>query len=638
MKTERAIVPAKYYKSVSLLLFSLAITFLIYQVSVYSIFTVDDAFITWRYGRSFVDSGFWNYNPSTFELSEAYTNPLIAFLSIIPAFLSLDVVSFFKVFALLIHLIYFFRLYTILGPWYFIPTAIILVSPGFILHNYSGLETTIFGFLVFELFYQAYRERPGGVFSSSLLLIFIRPEGVLFPMCVLAYSIIIRNKNVFFLTLLSLFPFLFYIVFRLAYFGLPLPNTFYVKSGTVFSFDRFQSYFFYILPAIICILVHQGKKKWLSASFLTSFIVIAILYSKSNLMMDYLDRFSWHLMLPALLIGSFMLSRRAAGVRDEKLFGYCLVIVSIAFSLYLYQRDIQKNQGQIQHILSYYPRAINAHMALGKAISRSENENLIFVFGDAGMAAYQSRRNAIDNIGLASRTVASGDFSLKYLDEVRPDIVIFHSDPTKGGPLLRNHNQAVMMSYVDKNGLQHLCDIYWTGTYYLAVYVTDKTKKDEIENFIPLCMRSKSANNVNNFLFLQSLEGYPFYKFWADNVDEFKGADEIFVRAKEEKLIFQSKFEVRIGQDRIYFYSDNCAEDSLASKFFLHFVPKDTSLLKPGEVTHGFKNLDFYFSENGIVSDGRCVAVQKLPGEAASLKFGQFKPSGERVWEGAYQS
>lgn len=62
----------------------------------FSRFTVDDAFISWRYGKNIFDFGIWNYNPSNFDMTQAYTNPIFAFLSIIPNLFRLDIVLFLR--------------------------------------------------------------------------------------------------------------------------------------------------------------------------------------------------------------------------------------------------------------------------------------------------------------------------------------------------------------------------------------------------------------------------------------------------------------------------------------------------------------------------------------------------------------
>ena len=69
-----------------------------------------DAFITWRYGFNLVNHGIWNYNPSTFDPTQAYTNPIYALLSIIPALLGINVVLFFKIISLIFSAYFFPRL------------------------------------------------------------------------------------------------------------------------------------------------------------------------------------------------------------------------------------------------------------------------------------------------------------------------------------------------------------------------------------------------------------------------------------------------------------------------------------------------------------------------------------------------
>jgi hypothetical protein len=78
-----------------LALFSSLIIFISFWL--FSRFTVDDAFISWRYGKNLVDFGIWNYSPAIFDMTQAYTNPIFAVLSIIPNLFKIDVVLFFKI-------------------------------------------------------------------------------------------------------------------------------------------------------------------------------------------------------------------------------------------------------------------------------------------------------------------------------------------------------------------------------------------------------------------------------------------------------------------------------------------------------------------------------------------------------------
>ena len=73
---------------------------------VFSRFTVDDAFITFRYGKNLIDFGIWNYNPSNIDMVQAYTNPIYAVLGIIPNLFNWDVVLFFKLFSILLLVLF----------------------------------------------------------------------------------------------------------------------------------------------------------------------------------------------------------------------------------------------------------------------------------------------------------------------------------------------------------------------------------------------------------------------------------------------------------------------------------------------------------------------------------------------------
>lgn len=71
-----------------------AILFAAGSLYVYSRFTVDDAFITWRYGKNLISHGIWNYSPNFVDPTQAYTNPIFAIAGIIPAAFGWDTVLF----------------------------------------------------------------------------------------------------------------------------------------------------------------------------------------------------------------------------------------------------------------------------------------------------------------------------------------------------------------------------------------------------------------------------------------------------------------------------------------------------------------------------------------------------------------
>ena len=133
-------------------------------------------FLRWMIRRdSAVDFGIWNYNPSDIDMVQAYTNPIYAVLSIIPNFFNLDVVLFFKIFSILILVLF--------SIWFIKKTKkswlmlLIFISiPATIIHLFSGLETFFYIFLTSVLLISLYEENFWTSIIVTVLLFFTRGE------------------------------------------------------------------------------------------------------------------------------------------------------------------------------------------------------------------------------------------------------------------------------------------------------------------------------------------------------------------------------------------------------------------------------------------------------------------------------
>ena len=89
----------------------------------------------------------------------------------------------------------------------------------------------------------------------------------------------------------------------------------------------------------------------------------------------------------------------------------------------------------------------------------------------------------------------------------------------------------------------------------------------------------------------------------------------------------------RRGGELIYL-KEPCAQEDVQVRFFLHVWPADAADLPAArrEGGYSFENLDFDFSDYGVVEEGRCIAVRGLPGyAAATIGTGQYA-SGETIW------
>ena len=140
----------------------------------YSRFTVDDAFITWRYGKNLVEHGVWDYNKSSIDPTQAYTNPIFAIFSIIPPLMKWDVVLFFKVVSIFVYVSFFVWTIQVTNRnW--LMTLIIFGLPATVIHAFSGLETLLFVFLVSVLLVVLHRRQFTTSIVVTLLLFLTRP-------------------------------------------------------------------------------------------------------------------------------------------------------------------------------------------------------------------------------------------------------------------------------------------------------------------------------------------------------------------------------------------------------------------------------------------------------------------------------
>ena len=95
----------------------------------------------------------------------------------------------------------------------------------------------------------------------------------------------------------------------------------------------------------------------------------------------------------------------------------------------------------------------------------------------------------------------------------------------------------------------------------------------------------------------------------------------------------QSVYDLYLTDDALVYIKEPCVESDIASKFFLHVRPEQTSDLPARRRAVGFDNLDFDFHLRGAVFDGKCVAFVSLPEyPIASIRTGQWVSSEGETW------
>lgn len=203
---------------------------------------VDDAYISYRFARNLAEGNGLVYNVG--EYVEGFTNLLWTLLLAAGLELGLDVKTAAHVLGVTSGLGLLWATYALAAAglddhrrWIAgIPPWIVLASLPFATWTLSGMETPMFAALVTAALAAEVRARAGWMTLALALATLTRPEGVLVAAVLLGFAWLRGDELwgsrwapgvVYASVLLAL------TVFRLGYYGVPLPNTFYAKVGGV---------------------------------------------------------------------------------------------------------------------------------------------------------------------------------------------------------------------------------------------------------------------------------------------------------------------------------------------------------------------------------------------------------------------
>jgi hypothetical protein len=446
---------------------------------IYIRLTIDDAFITFRYGLNLAETGAWTWNPGE-SPTEAYTNFTYAVLSVVPHMLGLDVVLFFKLVSLGLMCLFVYLIITHTPDKVsrYLALFAVAANPAFHIHLYSGLETPLFILLLYYVFLKVLTresgsELPWSVPIALLLLPLTRPEGLAYTFALsfyFVYSGTGRRSRIALATVIGLIA--AYWALRWWYFGYLFPNSFYAKKG---SFIDLAENMASLLPVALAsaLLVslffdREGEKGFSRDRKIQGMVVLTVLtlvvyvlaYLRSHLIMGYANRFMFQIFFPLFLAFLSRLDWKRSRVPVYLAAGLSLLILS-AFP-----------PKEALVLANYYPRLLNAHAHLGKQLSKYEGYTL--VVGDSGALPYYSGWQVIDEAGLGSPVVAHGEFDTGYLEKASPELFIMYaSGPERSGVLPAVHHQDTVLAYLKDHAAEYeyVPGIQFRPGYYLNAYV-----------------------------------------------------------------------------------------------------------------------------------------------------------------------
>lgn len=425
-------------------------------------FLLDDAFISFRYARNLADGLGLVFNEG--ERVEGYTNFLWTVMLAAAARLGFDIVSTSVVLALLstigtiVVLAAFGRILFAGRPH---APVLIAIAPllfalfgGQSRYVMSGMETSFFVLLVTLGVYLAVaagRPLAGGlVFAAAALT---RPEGALFFGVVLLFQLTFARPRVSERLpaagwLLGAFAAVVapYIWWRIGYYGSPLPNSFYVKSGgeiTELLLRRGWAHLVFavqqsalLLPAIVAVagIVLRRERLWFVVGGLTAAAAAEVILVGG----DFQFFFGPRLLMPVLPCVYLATAAGVAALAERVTVRPALRLLTAVgltgiLAVYIGWNSWPARDPNLQYVTS-----INQGWTeLGKWLKAHAEPDAVVAVGAVGRIPYYSGHRTIDMLGLTDPHIGRRDITLgagmpghekydtPYVLGRKPDYVIF---------------------------------------------------------------------------------------------------------------------------------------------------------------------------------------------------------------------
>ena len=431
--------------------------FLLFEVVFYSN-TWDDAYISYRYAKNFVENKGIVYNPG--EYVEGYTTFLWVMLVGLIGKLGFNIPIIGKVLSVLFGIGTLIVTYFIgrdLGKKYYTAALLSVLLLTFRIdygvHFQSGMETSFHGFILSLAFYMYLKRYNGSLIVTGIfagLLPLIHPEGILFSIGVVINELIdngsldlkrkLKNIGLFLLPVVLII--LSHLIWRYSYYGELLPNTFYAKSpgsdlikyvrGAWYltKFFIFGGGFLYYLPALYFIFFHFKNKRVRILSIVICLYLIFNVYASGD--WSPYSRFMMPVLPLVLVSVAYGILKMLSVFKANKIAAIFVVLVFIVTG---YQNGI---------ILKIEPTVfIKKHReqhGRWKALCKRFREikeiypNLTIASNPIGMIGYYSEARIIDMLGLTNRHIAKEGkqimgapgherWDIEYVINQKPEII-----------------------------------------------------------------------------------------------------------------------------------------------------------------------------------------------------------------------
>jgi len=449
------------------MLLATGIAFALWTARLWS-YTVDDAYITFRYAENLVRGWGLTFNHAP-PRAEGYTSVLWTLLMAIPHALRLDVVLFSKLggLALMLGAAVVIARGILARPGAGSPAsrriaaafavALFLGFASAAVHAVSGMETALAAFLyatTAAFYLDAQDGRPSWRLPLSCLLLGLtRPEANLFSVLLLALLIPglpTARRRGFAAACLAAYvvPGILYFSWRYRYYGMLLPLPFYAKSATFDLSGLAPTLSFlknlvvgFAFPIAALARSPARRRTWI----LLPLACMLAYFTTTDHIMGYGHRYFFPLVpVFAILAGLGLSTRIESGIGRTGRLGFVTCLVLASTLGFLKTREVQRDY------LAYARGMRTAHEVLGHGLAVPEwSVPPVIALGDAGAIPYYSELPTIDSFGLNDPVLARSAPGVRANEVLSraPDVVV----------LISRHEQRFESPLPYEDGLWRAC-------------------------------------------------------------------------------------------------------------------------------------------------------------------------------------
>jgi hypothetical protein len=459
--------PSRSHAALAVGLLGLAVTLLAANLVRFHGYTMDDAYMTYRYAEHLAVGRGLVFNVGETPRSEGITSPLWAVLLAVGHLLGADVRLLSKVLgvlcAILTCLLTFAAVRSLcrrhLGldsnlGWVFGALAVLVyASDPFVSGNaISGMETAAgtlayvgFLFLVVSRLDGAGRWDAAAIGASAVAVCLLRPELGLGVVVALALAaLLVRDRRRAFCGAAGIFVGLglAFWLWRFLYFGMPLPLPFYVKqlghglSPGLPIVTRWWLHYGIAYPVLAVLLIWLAGSKSAHGPLLLG--AVTVIQSSYFILVRPEMAFGYRYLQPLVPVVLVLLALglavlftflRRCGAAIRSPVAPLLVAVCVSPLLVLNARSL--TEARLVYLQSYWDGPMRRIIAIGHALREVDVSGPRTVaLNDCGAIPYYSGWTAIDLSGLNDRAIARRPTPAGVLAEVirrRPDVMILGS-------------------------------------------------------------------------------------------------------------------------------------------------------------------------------------------------------------------